>query len=168
MVLVILNNANLIRGTSYVKLNQELILETFQSRLSFRKLCRFYKIINNQSLSYLFDYIPSTDRIYNTRHAANVPTMKSKHTFFKNSYIPSTIIKWDQLDQDVRNAESYVLFRKHLLSFNRPEANSTFNVLNAKRIELLTRLRVGFTHLNKLKFQISVMQKATFYLESTY
>ena len=77
--------------------------------------------------------------------------MKSKHTFFKNSYIPSTIIKWDQLDQDVRNAESYVLFRKHLLSFNRPEANSTFNVLNAKRIELLTRLRVGFTQIPDMR-----------------
>ena len=74
-----------IRGTSYEKLNQ-LGLETVQSRRWFRKLCQFYKIFNNQSPSYLFNYIASTDRIYNTRKAANVPRIKSKHNnYFKNS-----------------------------------------------------------------------------------
>ena len=142
-----------VRGTSYEKLNQELDLETLQSRRWFRKLCLFYKIVNNQSPSYLFDYIPSTDRIYNTRNAADVPWIKSKHNFFKNSYIPSTIIEWNKLDQDIRNAESYALFRKHLLSFIRPEANNIFNVHNAKGIKLLTRLRVGFSHLKEHKFR---------------
>ena len=91
------------RGTSYEKLNQELGLETLQYRRWFRKLCLLYKIVNNHSPSYLLDHIPSTDRIYNTRNVANVPRMKSKHTFFKNSYIPSTINKWKKLDQDIRN-----------------------------------------------------------------
>ena len=141
------------RGTSYEKLNQELGLETLQSRRWFRKLCLFYKIVNNQSPSYLFDYIPSTDRIYNTRNAADVPWIKSKHNFFKNSYIPSTIIEWNKLDHNIRKAESYALFRKHLLSFIRPEANNIFNVHNAKGIKLLTRLRVGFSHLKEHKFR---------------
>ena len=58
------------------------------------------------------------------RNAANVPRTKSKHTYFKNSYIPSAIIEWNKLDQDIRNAESYALFRKHLLSFIRAETNN--------------------------------------------
>ena len=103
--------------------------------------------------SYLFDYIPSTDRIYNTRNAAKVPRIKSKHNFFRNSFNPSAIIEWNRLDQDIRNAESYVLFRKHLLSFIRPEANNIFNVHNAKGINLLTRLRVDFSHLKEHKFR---------------
>ena len=139
--------------TSYEKLNQELSLETLQSRRWFRKLCLFYTIINNQSPSYLFDYIPSTNRIYNTRNAANVPKIKSKHTFFKNSYIPSTTIEWNKLDQDTRNAKSYAFFRKHLLSFIRPKADHIFNVHNAKGIKLLTRLGVGFSHLREHKFR---------------
>ena len=89
-----------IRGTSYEKLNQGLGLGTLQSRRWFRKSCLFYKIVNNQSPSYLFDYIPSTDRIYNTRNAVNVPMIKSKQTFFKNSYILSTITECNKLDQD--------------------------------------------------------------------
>ena len=36
-----------IRGTSYEKLNQELGLETLQSRRWFKKLCLFYKIVSN-------------------------------------------------------------------------------------------------------------------------
>ena len=79
--------------------------------------------------------------------------MKSKHTFFKNSYIPSTIIEWNKLDQDIRNVESYALFRKQPLSYIRPEANNIFNVHNAKGIKLLTRLRVGFSHLKEHKFR---------------
>ena len=101
----------------------------------------------------MFDYIPSTDRIYNTRNAVNIPRIKSKHDFFKNSYIPSTIIERNKLDQDIRNAESYALFRKHLLSFIRPEANNIFNVHNTKGIKLLTRLQVGFSHLKEHKFR---------------
>ena len=54
----------------------------------------------------LFDYIPSTDRIYTTRNAVNVPRVKSKHAFFKNSYLLLTIIEWNKPDQDKRNAES--------------------------------------------------------------
>ena len=133
-------------------------LQSFKLKLKktliwFRKLCLFYKIVNDKSPSYLFDYIPSTDRIYNTRNAANVPRIKSKHDFFKNSYIPSTIIERNKLDQDIRNAESYALFRKHLLSFIRPEANNIFNVHNTKGIKLLTRLQVGFSHLKEQKFR---------------
>ena len=69
------------RRTSYENLSQELDLEILQSRLWFRKLCLFYKVVNNQLHSYLFDYIPSADRIYNTRNVANVPKIKSKHIF---------------------------------------------------------------------------------------
>ena len=77
--------------------------------------------------------------------------MKSKHTIFKNSYIPSTINKWNKLDQDIRNTESYALFRKHLLSFIRPEVNNIFSVHNAKSIKLLTKLRYGVSHLKEHK-----------------
>ena len=70
-----------IRDTSYETVNQELGLERLQSRRWFRKLCLYYKIVNNQSPSYLLDYIPSTDRIYNTRNVANVPKIKSKQFF---------------------------------------------------------------------------------------
>ena len=101
----------------------------------------------------LFLFLTSTDRIYNTRNVADVPWMKFRHTFFKNSYIPSTIIEWNKLDQDIRNTESYALFRKHLLSLIRPVANNIFNVHNSKGMNFFTRLRVGFSYLKEYKFR---------------
>ena len=50
---------------------------------------------------------------------------------------------------------SYALFRKHLLSFIRLEANNIFNVHNANGINLLTRLRIDFSHLKEHKFRNS-------------
>ena len=116
------------------------------------KLYLFYKIVNNQSPSYLF-YIPSPDGKYNTRNAADIPRMEFRHTFINNSYISSTIIELNKLDQDIHNAQSYGLFRKHLLSFIRPVANNISNVHNTKGIKLLTRRRIGFSHLKEHKFR---------------
>ena len=70
------------QGISSENLNQELGLWTLQTRRWFTKLRLFYKIVNNQSPSDLFDYIPSTDTIYSTGYVANVSTIKSKHTFY--------------------------------------------------------------------------------------
>ena len=84
---------------------------------------------------------------------SHIPRIESKHNVFKNSYIPSTIIAWNKLDHNIRNAKSYTLFRKHRLSFIRPEPNNIFNVHNAEGIKLLVRLRVGFSHLTEHKFR---------------
>ena len=56
------NNAALeitetIKGTSKEKLYQELGFETMKERRWFRKLCCFYKILNNQAPAYLSQFI---------------------------------------------------------------------------------------------------------------
>ena len=71
--------------------------------------------------------------------------MKSKHTFFKKNYILSIITEKNKLNQDIRNAESYSVFRKYLLSFVRSEANIISNVHNTKGINFLTGLRTGLS-----------------------
>ena len=91
--------------------------------------------------------------MHNTRNAANVSRMISKHILLKNSYIPSTIIEWNKLNHNICNAERYALFRKHLLSFIRPVTNNIYNLHNANGIKLLTRLGVGFSHLKEHKFR---------------
>ena len=47
-----------IRGTSREKIFSGLGLETLKDRPWFRKLCVFYKILNNMSPRYLSDIIP--------------------------------------------------------------------------------------------------------------
>ena len=72
---------------------------------------------------------------------------------FKKSFLPYAIKKWNKLDFEIRNAETYASFRKMLLNFIRPIGNSTYKIYDVLRIKLLTVLRVGFSHLFLYKFR---------------
>ena len=142
-----------IRGTSKKKIYHELGLESLEKRRWYRKLCCFYKILRSQSPQYLFNIIPTSVRPYNTRNANNIPQFKVQHKFFKNSFFPSVVIEWNKLDLNIRNSENVFIFKKKLLEFIRPSGNSVFKCHNPKRIKLLTRLRLGLSHLREHKFK---------------
>ena len=77
----------------------------------------------------------------------SISLLSVKHDYFKNSFFPSHIIEWNKLDPNIRNSENLVLFKKRILAFIRPSANSTFHCLNP-------RLRVH-CHLRFHKFKHS-------------
>ena len=45
------------------------------------------------------------------------------------------------------------IFKKHLLNFIRPNSDNVFNVNNPLGLKLLTRPRIGFSHLKEHKFK---------------
>ena len=92
---------------------------------------------------------------YRTRQCNKIPAINVKHDFFKNTFFPSTIIEWNKLDWKIKNSESIETFKKRILSFIRPSPNSTFNCHNPKGIKLLSRLRLGLSHLREHKFKHS-------------
>ena len=143
-----------IRGSSREKLYQELALESLKQRQWFRKLCCFFKIAKNQSPKNLFDRIPTTRAAYRTRNnIGNIPRFNVKHNFFKNSFFPSSVIEWNNLDKSIRSSESLALFKKSILQFIRPNPNRTFNCHNPIGIKLIRRLRLGLSHLRDHKFK---------------
>ena len=117
-----------IKGCSREKLYQELGFETLQQRRWYRKLCCFYKILKSQSPKYIIPIII--------------------HQLF-----PYTICH--TLDWNIKNSESIETFKNRILSFIRPSQNSTFNCHNPKGIKLLSRLRLGLSHLRKYKLKHS-------------
>ena len=142
-----------IKGGSSERLYQELGLKSLKSRCWFRKICHFYKISNEKSPSYLFDLIPNLNRVRETRHSNNIPAIHTRRNYLKNSFFPSTISEWNNLDCIIRNSKSLSIFKKNLLNFMRPCANSIFNIHNPYGIKLLTRLRLGLSHLRDHKFR---------------
>ena len=142
-----------IRGGSSERLYEELGLKSLKSRRWFRKICHFYKILNEKSPSYLFDLIPNLNRVRETRHSNNIPAIHTRHNYFKNSFFPSTISEWNNLDCKIRNSGSLSIFKKNLINVIRPCVNSIFNIHNPYRIKLLTRLRLGLSHLCDHKFR---------------
>ena len=87
-----------IRGTSKEKLYQELGFESLQHRRWFHKLYAFYKIFKNQSLRYLYELLLIKTTPRNTTSSINLPFFYIKHNFFKNSFFPSAVIEWNNLD----------------------------------------------------------------------
>ena len=63
------------------------------------------------------------------------------------------VIEWNKLDSNIRNSESLALFKKHILPFVIPFANSIFQCHNPKGLKLITRLRIGLSHLRFHKFK---------------
>ena len=77
-----------IRGTSRIKIYQELGLESLKSRRWFRRLCYFYKTKNYGFPGYLFKLIPLDTHSYNTRFSENITTYCCRTDIFKHSFFP--------------------------------------------------------------------------------
>ena len=103
-----------IRGSSKEKLYQELGFEALQQRRWYRKLCYFFKLIKNKSPKYLFNSIPTVSSTYRTRNIDNIPQVNVRNTFFTNSYFPSIVTDWNNLDKSIRNSESFSIFKKNI------------------------------------------------------
>ena len=128
-------------------------METLEKRRWYWKLCCFYKVYQSHSPKCFFNIIPVTVSRYNTRNTNNIPQFKVKHNFFRNSFFPSAVIEWNKLDLNIRNSESLNVFKNSLLKFIRPSGNSVFNCHNPRGVKLLTRLRLGLSHLREHKFK---------------
>ena len=115
----------------------------------------FFKVYKNQCPKYLFDIIPQSNCPYRTRNALNIPHINVKHQFFKNLYLPSTIIEWNKLDSNICNSETLNIFKSKILKFIRPTVNSIFGCHNPIGLKLLTRLQLGLSRLCKHKFKHS-------------
>ena len=95
-----------------------------------------------------------------TRHKNGVPFSNVKRDYFKNSSFSSTVIEWNKLDFNIRNSESLALFKKRILAFTRSFASSTCQ--NAKGLKLITRLRLGSSHLRFYKSKHSFQDTLNF------
>ena len=108
--------------------------------------------------------------VHNTRFRS---PMKVRYDYFKNSFFPSAITEWNKLDLNIRNSASLSAFKKNLLNLILPRANNIFDVHNPIRIKLLTRLRLGLSHLHEHKFRhciqntLNPLCKCGKYIEST-
>ena len=130
-----------------------LSLEPLRKRRWYRKLCYFFKIFKGQSPEYLFRKLLSVSKAYNTRTNDKISLFSRKHNFFINSFFRSTFIEWNNLDLKIRNSKIFSAIKKSILKFIRPSSNFTFNCHSPKGIKLITRLRLGLSHLREHKFR---------------
>ena len=57
------------------------------------------------------------------------------------------------LDDSMRISETISTFKTRLLSLIRPAQNNIFNIFDPIGLKFITRLRLGFSHLNENRFR---------------
>ena len=97
---------------------------------------------------------PIRNEAYQTRHVANVPSLSFKNNL-KKKHFSSTITEWNKLDTCIQNSATYKIFQTSVLKFIRPSPNKLFHYHNPKEIKLLTRWRLGLSHLQEYRFMHS-------------
>ena len=117
----------------------------------FRRLCYFFKIQSSGLPQYLNDFITKPSLPYTTRFSP-LPNFKVRTELFRNSFFPYTVNKWNNLDNIIKSSESYLMFRKRMINLIRPKCNKTYGIHNPTVLKLLTRLQLGWSHLNDHKF----------------
>ena len=117
-----------IKETSRSKLYKELGLESLKSQRTLRHLCAFHKMVSICLPTYLFKLIPQSTYAYQTRTSINISTYQRRtDTFTKHSFFPWTVVKWNKVRPDVRNA-SITVFKKHLLKEISPDSHPVYNI----------------------------------------
>ena len=109
-------------------------------------------LIGNKQL-FKVGLIPSVNHFHANRNNTNVPSFNCRTQYFKNPSFPNVITEWSKLDINIKSMTSYTAFKNALLSFIRPKHVDTFGIHNPIGLQLLTRLRLGFSHLNEHKFR---------------
>ena len=140
------------KGTSSKKLYLDRGLKYPQQRKCMSRLCLFYKILSTKMPSYIYNLVHPM-RI-SLRHPNTFNIFFCRISYLRNSFSPSVVIECKKLDPNIRDSSSEGIFRNALLKFIRPAASGTCCIINNSiRLKLLTRFRVGFSHLWEHKFQ---------------
>ena len=96
-----------IRGSFTEKNYEELGLESLESRRWYRKMrffcIKFSKVNHRHTFLILYQKV-IIGRQHKTRNSGKETGFLAKHNYFKNSFFPSAITKWNKLDCYIRHA----------------------------------------------------------------
>ena len=108
-----------------------------------------FKIINNEAPNYILTLIPKSQQAITTSNN-QIPNYHCRTNFFKYSFFPSTLQDWFNLNASIRKLRVLAIFKSRLLSFIRPIQSNVYNIFDPIGLELLTRLRLGCSHLTDI------------------
>ena len=97
--------------------------------------------------------MPQSNHQYKTQTTEDIRTLYCRIHNFKDSYFPATIMEWNKLDVKLTKSESLPYLRNVLLKVGQPTAKPVYHTHNPIELKLLTRLKLGLSHLNEHKFK---------------
>jgi hypothetical protein len=143
-------------GTGSFILLKELGWETLNSRRERHMLCMFYGLMNGQFPEHLSDILPQLSvHNYSMRNSL-IPSIPCRTSRFYNSYFPSCVRLWNDLDDVAKNSPTTNSFQAYLMT-QTPRKHPQYYYLGQRPLNiLLTRLRLNCSTLNSYLYKIGV------------
>jgi hypothetical protein len=141
------------------QLENETGWESLECRRRKHKLILFYKMVNNQTPSYLSSLVPplvGDESRYYLRNTEDVQSLNARTKLYSDSFLPSVIREWNSLPIQVRNSTSVATF-KQSLSRTSNNIPSYYYVGDRKAQVIHTRLRTNCSSLNLCLFQKGIV-----------
>ena len=126
---------------------------TLSKRRKHQRLCLLFKIRNNLTQPYLRTICPpivGDDSKYNLRNNNDIRIPKCRTVAYQNSFLPSTVHDWNDLNQNIRNSRSLDIFKNNLSNFlYSAKKNFYHSCSNGNGGKHLSRIRLGLSFLNR-------------------
>ena len=104
-------------ATRLVSFNSLLTEKGWETLSENHKLVMFYKMQNNLcpvSLSSLVPRTVESSVSYNLRNAGDIQTVNTNTQLYYTSFLPSVIRKWNDIPEEIQNANSKAAFKYNL------------------------------------------------------
>ena len=133
------------KGTSRLKIYNELGWEALSSRRSSRRILQLHKILDKKTPSYLYNKLPS-----NRQALIVLPYVFQEYDCrtlrYRNSFYPDAINLWNRMIQHFEHFPTYSELKKYLQSLFRPKPNPTYDIFDPY-LRHIFQLRVGLSKL---------------------
>lgn len=103
---------------SIAKLYEDTGWDSLQNRRNRQKLMIFYKMIHGLTPNYLNILVPplvQETSQYSLRNAQNVTLVHGNTNLYSNFFLPSVIRDWNNLSEEIRNSQTFSIFKTKLL-----------------------------------------------------
>ena len=137
-----------IRGTSQTKLYNELGLESLKFRRWMRRLCMFHQIKTLKLPEYLYNLISNDHQSYNTRNNILLKLTFAEQVHLNIHFFPIPFLNGKNLTLTC----TMLNHTQSLLKIGRSSPNHIYKIHDPLGLKLLTRLRLGLSHLNEPRF----------------
>jgi hypothetical protein len=129
---------------------EELGWDSLDVRRKNQKLCLMYKIQKNIAPAYLTESCPplvGAATAYNLRNAENISLPPGNKKGYTNSFFPSTVRLWNQLEQNIKGSPSIDSFKFNLKKKRCLKKNKLYSNYSGVRAINQTRMRLGLSGL---------------------
>ena len=136
------------KGSSRVKLYEELGWETLSDRRLMRRIIQIYKIASGKTPAYLKDKLPPVRQTFLSHVYKNIRWRTDRYF---NSFFPHAIDSWNNLMSHFEFFPTFGYLKNHMLACFLPVGKPVFGIHDPVGLRYIFQLRLGLSHLRSHK-----------------